>query len=251
MAAGYPELVVYLRLILAAGGSEEAEIDRLVEAAWDRFDVAVAFYGTFGVVLKALGAVEVRTDLDGYPELETAWWPIAASEWLPGQYWINVFFAPQVNDHTRFMSAVKGRAIIPSVEDRLAVLVTTGSPEIVFSHELGHALGLPHIFREGESDPLGIYGERYIDLAMAPFADETEAIKEADAGGAIHGNLMNPTAQTDWTTVTILPSQINRLRLTIVTSQSGVAMADDVGLAPVASYLPFPATAAALLRSFL
>lgn len=269
MAEGYPTLVVTLRLIVPHA--------KKATDMWAYFANTRDFYRTIGVELEVHGdQVEVVEDIAGLIDTQA----VVARVWQPNRPYINVVCGAGGGSASEGKS--DGETVFPSCEWGENVSGASGSCFIgsqpsdwtVMAHELAHMFGLPHVFDTFytyfSKDPLvAAHGEWYNNFAMAPFRDDTRDVYERNLAASGYSATVDTVSPTHsfgaaWnlmfknapTVPHLLPRQVDRIRLTIVSRRGGVQVADDLhlaqdyGVAPI-PFIRLPDTSAAIWRSFL
>lgn len=244
MPAGYPVMPLTIRVRTAITNHSSDILDSIEQCQ--------IFFKRAGIQLFLHNnSVEIDgripTAFEGNHTIDT----LVAYTWINGQYWFDVVFSGQINTPGNG-ATLKGYASTPGSQTQnigVLVAVKINTPWSILAHELGHALGLPHAFNEDESASLLPNGQRFIDAAMAPFIDETEALSNRARNFMFS---FTPTfAPMD---IGLTRTQIERMRLTLVSRKNNLAQASDerdsfnAGVSAL-SFRPQPDTSSQVFRS--
>jgi hypothetical protein len=211
MPAGLPQLPLHIQPWALM--DDVVEADRLrIESELDRMRL---LFGRAGIQVVAR-PIKRAWD-DSWEKLDRrALTQISASLFTSTQAAVNCVWVSMIHEYESDANySTHGFAVLADSTNggswaAFAALGNAGGPNTM-AHELGHVLGLPHI-EEGASTT---------SAAFAPFPDDVSSWDEAVDGK----NLMSGTYSRYKSDVVLSPSQVRRLRLSVVS-----------GVVPYAAY---------------
>jgi len=247
MPAGYPlmPLTIRVRTGLAYISADILQDIQQSQLFFDRMGIQLRLYDNRVEYDERLPTAAENIEVDA----------LVSKTWTPGQYWVDVVYFGKIhNAENKYDQSLTGYTSVPgSQKQNIGVLVAKQAHRhwSILAHELCHALGLPHAFKEGESTALLSNGERYIDAVMYPFFDETEFLTQENRSNNIMYHIAPLTTPVD---AGITHTQIERVRLTLISRIHNFARINDEQAATQTnvnplSFWPQPDTPSQILRS--